>query len=403
MIKRLQRSEERGEKLQGEQEAWLRCVVDQHPILRELPDHVKKELAVEPGSWSGLPVNRHRRKRLKTGFLVHLYAGEREGFTLEKAMKEKGLGKHLLEVDIKRGAEHDMLGDSNTYKALLGAALQGAVWGVVGGPYCRSQSVLRRDPGGPRPVRSWDGVADDLHRPHRGLDAEGPGHQSEAGLWVGAACGPGRHARDRVLVANARMDLAPIDDGLGGTDLPPRRLCAETSRGGCEAYSLGGELAHRDAGSEESAGEEPRRLRSWRLSSAGSMAADDDASHCGGDQHPSLRGRHSVGFEGVDLQFRRDCRVCQEAAAKSRPHRRIPHPLAATLSVDTAGPFRLAKEGKVVKKFILVGAFTWLQPEGGEPDPRRRTFRSLNFLQKQKRKRRMSQEDQLRLRTKVAA
>ena len=40
-----------------------------------------------------------------------------------------------------------MLGNSATYQALLGAALQGAVWGVAGGPNCRSRSVLRRYPG----------------------------------------------------------------------------------------------------------------------------------------------------------------------------------------------------------------------------------------------------------------
>ena len=69
------------------------------------------------------------------------------------------------------------------------------------------------------------------------------------------------------------------------------------------------------------------------------------------------------------VPFRRDCLICQEASAKSRPHRKVPHPLAGTLFLDTAGPFRVAYEGKVKKKFILVGAFTWLQPTGGKEDP----------------------------------
>lgn len=42
MINKLQRTEEPREKVAGEQEAWLRGVVDQHPVLRELPDHIKR-------------------------------------------------------------------------------------------------------------------------------------------------------------------------------------------------------------------------------------------------------------------------------------------------------------------------------------------------------------------------
>ena len=90
----------------------------------------------------------------------------------------------------------------------------------------------------------------------------------------------------------------------------------------------------------------------------------------GGDTHAALRVlTWDQDCQAGHVPFRRDCCVCQEAAAKSRPHRRVPHPLAGTLSLDTAGPFRVAKEGKVLKKFILVGTFTWLQPDGGEPDP----------------------------------
>ena len=48
LIRKLQRSDDPGEKVAGEQEMWLRSVVDQHPILRDLPDHVKQELALEP-------------------------------------------------------------------------------------------------------------------------------------------------------------------------------------------------------------------------------------------------------------------------------------------------------------------------------------------------------------------
>ena len=73
-------------------------------------------------------------------------------------MQERKLGQRLLEVDVKRGPEHDLLApDGKTYAALLRAAVDGTIWAVVGGPNCRSRSVLRHYPGGPRPVRAWDG------------------------------------------------------------------------------------------------------------------------------------------------------------------------------------------------------------------------------------------------------
>ena len=74
------------------------------------------------------------------------------------------------------------------------------------------------------------------------------------------------------------------------------------------------------------------------------------------------------------VPFRRDCRVCQEASAKGRPHRKVAYPLNGTLSVDVAGPLKKAKEmfwaeGGGYMRYILVGAFTWLKPKGGDSDP----------------------------------
>ena len=80
-------------------------MVQQRPALRDLPEHINKELALPPGLWLRLPV-KHRRKRLGSGFVAHLYA-EAERFAL-KAMKERGLGKSIL-VDIKRGETHKQL------------------------------------------------------------------------------------------------------------------------------------------------------------------------------------------------------------------------------------------------------------------------------------------------------
>ena len=67
---------------------WMKSLVEGHPALAELPDHVKKALVQQPGEWKDLPANRHQRKRLKAAgsVILHLYAGKREGFTLWKSM-----------------------------------------------------------------------------------------------------------------------------------------------------------------------------------------------------------------------------------------------------------------------------------------------------------------------------
>ena len=61
----------------------------------------------------------------RDGFSAHLYAGEQEGFTLERACQQQGAPSHsLLELDIKRGPEHDLLVDVGAYSGLLRAAVE---------------------------------------------------------------------------------------------------------------------------------------------------------------------------------------------------------------------------------------------------------------------------------------
>ena len=46
------------------------------------------------------------------------------------------------------------------------------------------------------------------------------------------------------------------------------------------------------------------------------------------------------------------------------PHRRVPHPLAGVLSLDTAGPLTPATDqGGQLSRYFLAGAFTWAIPK----------------------------------------
>ena len=141
----------------------VRKVIEEHPVFRDLPWHVKKELLVMPADdWKPLGLNRSRRRRLERmgGAVVHLFAGPQEGYDLSRAYKEQGGDpRDILEYDIVRGAEHDLLANE-LMSGLMRLALDGRLKALVGGPNCRTRSVLRFYPlenrDKPRPVRTLE-------------------------------------------------------------------------------------------------------------------------------------------------------------------------------------------------------------------------------------------------------
>ena len=66
--------------------------------------------------------------------------------------------------------------------------------------------------------------------------------------------------------------------------------------------------------------------------------------------------------------FRRDCQVCQEAAARGRRHVAIEHPRAGVLSLDVAGPLKTGHDLEMEVKFALIGTYTWLLPPDAAED-----------------------------------
>ncbi|CAL1166872.1 unnamed protein product [Cladocopium goreaui] len=149
------------EKKFEKEKIWMQALVEAHPVLRQLSAEIKKSLVVDVGSWRDLPVNRRQRRRLqRDGFIAHLYAGESEGFTLTRAYQQQGGNPaDILEVDIKRGENHNLLMDSGVYSGLLCAVMSDKVEAFIAGPNCRTRSVLRHYPkeNAPRPVRAWGG------------------------------------------------------------------------------------------------------------------------------------------------------------------------------------------------------------------------------------------------------
>ena len=67
---------------------------------------------------------------------------------------------------------------------------------------------------------------------------------------------------------------------------------------------------------------------------------------------------------------RRDCKVCQENMQQCSPHKKVQHPRAGVLSLDTAGPLIPAyDQGGCQTRYFLVGTLTWAVPSKINKDP----------------------------------
>ena len=385
---------------------WLEELLQDHPTLREIPEKIKKELVLKPGEWNDLPGNRFKRKELKKGCVVHLFAGPDEGYTLAKAMKTRGFGKKILEIDILRGEDRNMLGDSRVYKGLLRAVLDGSVHAIVGGPNCRSRSVLRHYQPGPRPLRRWDGeefglkdltveeqtlVDDDDTLMWRlvflGIVGDFVKRSiNPAGKMIFALEQPEEPSYKPEVVSfwwtrewkSLKMHMDWFEQAFNQGDLvykPEATPVKPTKFGGNLEMMLPKERNYLAVSRPSEGSGDSKTLARWvpRLMD---VVADALCRQAFGvkDEIKCKAMTWAEHCAAGHVPFRRDCRVCQESSVKGRPHRKIVYPLNGTLSVDVAGPLKKAKEmfwaeGGGYMRYILVGVFTWLKPKGGNSDP----------------------------------
>ena len=143
---------------------WLKRLAEEHPIFAQLPEGVRKALVEEPAENVVPLANRRTRKIWKrNGVMVHAFSGSKEGYTLSRAFKEVGGDQRMLyEFDkLHQKVEKDLSPEGGAYPLLLRLALMGWVKAWIGGPPCRTRSKLRHIdiPGMsmPRPVRRWNG------------------------------------------------------------------------------------------------------------------------------------------------------------------------------------------------------------------------------------------------------
>ena len=86
-----------------------------------------------------------------------------------------------------------------------------------------------------------------------------------------------------------------------------------------------------------------------------------------GKDHLALWREH---YLNDHLPARRDCPQCVRAQARSKPHRRIVHPEAYTLSLDLSGRMSPGDDQQVKAcKYIMVGTYTYPVDRNGRSIP----------------------------------
>lgn len=384
-----------------EEVQWMLQLIEAHPVLSRLPQPVKEQLVVQPGPWRGLPVNRRTRKKMKkTGFVLHLYAGPGDGFTLGRAWQQLGgASEALLEIDALRGPEHNMLGDSAVYAALITCALEDRIKGIVGGPNCRTRSILRHRPGDgenpPRPVRRWGGeefgIEDATEEEKEKLKVD------DILMWrmlfLGMLINYLRQARgiNEDLPFSVEQPASPKDynpevvsfwNTSEWEDLKREFGWFETTfnqrpLGGAatKPTTFGGSLLLRPEDHQLKSLSNAQVKHSWQLArwppGLMNMVAEallKQAMHQG-PRLKYLSWEEHLAFGHTPA--RRDCRTCQECRQQANPHRKVTHPLAGVLSLDTAGPLKPTYDaGGHVTRYFLAASFTWCVPKGAREEGR---------------------------------
>ena len=398
---------------------FIQKIVDQHPAFQHLPEAVKSALVERPADDILLMGNRRMRKLWKKkGVLVHAFSGPNDGYTLRRAFYEVGGDKRLVyEFDILHGKEaSDLSVNGKGYGQLLRLALDGKVKGWVGGPPCRTRSVLRHQEveglSMPRPVRSWNGgeygnsgntlreqkqvTEDDILMMRFVLlyvitDLVRKMNKEEEKTLL-LLEQPAEPANPEVVSwwKTKEWEALKTAHGLSLQTFNQSEFGSSTTK----PTSIGGTakvqvpLKGRKGGQRIVEGktaqqlcDESRSLSRWTPGMMRELAKVIQTTVFG----QPVRIRAISWSEHVRMghtPFRRDCRTCQMASARDFTHRRskLP-PKVGVLSLDTAGPFRVgddlnyANSGRWKRKakYLLVGAFTWFKnpknPHETDEDP----------------------------------
>ena len=394
------------------------------PFTKDLPTDVQGMLVEEwdpkdPNvGWAylkSLPLPRRLRKALlrSRSWTVHLYAGESDARDPLRAVC-KG-DKVLLEVDVCRSKAWDMHAKASVYRVLLWAACEGRIDEVLGGPSCRTWSILRSIPkeGFPAPGRAANSLygLDDLSPKERlKVDQDTALVAKQLLVWLSRV----------LLIGGCRVPCEEELSGLVGflmehpqdpqryrPSSPEVQQCPSlwrTSMWTAFRDAFGFEELHFDQGALGHRTVKPTTVGTNLLGLADlhGLKADPEKvqssrevpSHLMAQWAPQLKQRiadaiasahvpSAPSVEHLDevirtsklsaaerlawlahlqndhVPYRADCSTCVLAAGTGHHHRRVKHPTPFTLSLDIAGPFKTKGRDFFDNRYryLLVGAY----------------------------------------------
>ena len=354
------------------------------PFFQDVPDRALSDILTPGGVerepfWDALRaalphLNRRRRRKAlhdSKNWVVHLFAGSKPHKPL---LRLESNGTVVLELDVERSQAQNLYNDA-LWSLLTRAAREGRIAAVIGGPPCRTMSVLRHRPGGPRPVRSPQhpfGLPT-LNSDERKLVDHDTGLFARM-LWLHALATAGRRVNPSIprvssLVAflleqpqEVARYMAPENPLVG--EVPswwsnPMWLSYADEAGLFEVDFNQGPLGHVSDKPTTVGTNLPdlRDLQGLKGETKGPWKGDSkqlaawapglvDAIALALRKWPQYRvyrvtqadwERHVANNH---IPYRRDCAVCVHGAGVGRRHAGVAHPDAYCMSADVAGPIR---------------------------------------------------------------
>lgn len=381
---------------------WIASVAHEHPVFQRLPERLKQCLIEDPAD-DILPLGNRRQRKFwrKNGVMIHAFSGKNEGYTLGRAYKEIGGDpRAIYEFDLLHGEPHkDLSLTGSAYPILLRLALSGDIKAWVGGPPCRTRSVLRHleveGESMPRPVRSWEGGEHgcqglNLHEQQQVFEDDvvmyrymmlyviseevrkSKGSDKPVGMMMEQPAAPKSHPEVvsiwRTMEWRLLAEIYKLKEQTFNQSEFGAVATKPTTVGGTLLLDI--PLRGRKGQARDVTGLTPqqicagsRSLARWpplMMRSIATALHEQVMGRCIKMRLMSWQEHVAAGH----VPFRKDCKVCQESAARDFYHKRskLP-PRAGVLSMDMAGPFHESPDLHSRKaKYLLVATFTW--PKG---------------------------------------
>ena len=422
MVKTLLENPEPGELSSLGDSTELALTVKLKSMFPLLPDDILMKVVPDMAQLSQgfdghlLPWNRRRRRRLERArqIGVHLFSGPDTKYW-ERTLQQDGV--EVLCVDLQADTPAD-LHDNYVFMYLLALAASGRVKAVVGGPPCRTVSALRyQDDGGPGILRTEQfpyGVpslsSSDLElvvgdsvlwfrmlalyilceevrlpkEPQTALAVEQPEdparYRSEAEVQKKQFMSVWRTAEWQAFARIYEVQSLHFDQGpMGHSKKKPTTLAVaglrdiqvlNELRGPPRGIAPEGPPQDRREMTMQARCNDSKQWAAWApgLKVALVLALQDRLKRgINSSSEAALRPLNATALDSWRQHYlhdhmpaRRDCKQCVQAAARSKPHKRISHPEAFTLSVDLSGKMVVGQDQhRQDCKYMMVAVYTF--------------------------------------------